>query len=348
MLTGIILFIGISLLVLVHELGHFIAAKQAGIKVEEFGFGFPPRIKAWKRGETEYSINWLPIGGFVRIYGENQYKAELVSQESGEPINHARAFFKQSAWRRFVVIAAGISINFIAGWLLLSAVYAIGDRTRVEITELQAGSPAEAIQLQVGDELLDYKTAEDFVAFTKMHRGQEITLNLERAGESLVKKVTLRTSPQAGEGALGAAVSDFGFKRLPVHRALFKGAQDSVAMVAEIFRALGDLVRQLFGHAQLPGNIVGPVGIFSMAGEFGRLGFVYVLQVIAMISLNLAALNALPFPALDGGRILFLMIEKIKGSPITPKRELIANAISFGFLIILMLVITGRDIVRLF
>ncbi len=348
MITGIILFLGLSLLVFIHELGHFIAAKQAGIKVEEFGFGFPPRLWGFRKGETTYSLNWLPIGGFVRIYGENKHKAEEIAKITGERIDHARAFFNQSLWRRFVVIAAGISINFIAGWLLLSIVYSVGDRPRVQITQVQPGSPAVAIDLQEGDELIAYKKAEDFVQFTKMHQGEQVTFDIMRDAEVLSKTVTLRSILKTGEPALGAAVSDFGFERLSVGSALIKGLTDSVTMVAEIFKAFGSLIAQLVTGAKLPDNIVGPVGIFSMAGEFGKLGFVYVIQIIAMISLNLAALNAIPFPALDGGRILFLIIEKIKGSPITPKREMWANLISFGLLILLMIVITGRDIVRLF
>ncbi len=348
MITGIILFIGISLLILVHELGHFLSAKQAGIKVEEFGFGFPPRIKGWRRGETLYSLNWLPFGGFVRIYGESKHKQELIAQETGEVIEIKRTFFAQSVWRRFVVIAAGIAINFIAGWLLLSAVYMIGDWVRVEITEVQPGSPAALIDLREGDALTQFTVADEFVAFTKAHKGETVKVEILRDGISLQKQVTLRAQPKEGEGALGAAVSDFGFPRLGFGRALVKGFSDSVGMLADIFRALGNLVGQIFSHGTLPGDVVGPVGIFSMAGEFGKLGFVYVIQVLAMISLNLAALNALPIPALDGGRILFLIIEKIKGSPIAPKREFFANIISFGLLIILMIFITGRDIVRLF
>ena len=347
MLAATFIFIGIILLVLIHELGHFLAAKQAGIRVEEFGFGFPPRIKAWRRGETEYSLNWLPFGGFVRIYGENKQRLIDRSAATGEVIAESRSFVHQSAWRRFVVIAAGISINLVAGWLLLSTALMIGARERVSITEVQPGSPAAEAQLMLGDSLTDFSSADDFVAFTHAHQGGRVVLVVERDGAVLRVPITLRHLT-ASEAPLGAAVSKTGFAPLPFFSALKQGMIDTVQTTAEIFRSCGRLIGDLFGHARIPDTIVGPIGIFSVAGELGRLGFVYLLQLIGMISLNLAALNAIPFPALDGGRILFLLIEKIKGSPLPMRGELWANIASFGFLIVLMVLITGRDIVRLF
>ncbi len=348
MLTAIFLIIGLSLLVMIHELGHFIAAKQAGIKVEEFGFGFPPRIKAWKRGETEYSINWLPFGGFVRIYGESKEKLRMMELETGQPVDEKRSFAHQTIWRRFVVIAAGISINFIAGWLIISSVLMIGAHEAVVLAQIQPGSPAEAAGLLANDELVHFKTATEFVDFTHAEQGKKVSIDVLRDSKPITVEVTLRKLQSETEGPLGAVVSKVGFARLGFFAALWQGLTTSVVGIAEIFKAFGGLIAQLFGHASLPSNIVGPVGIFGLAGDLGQLGFVYLLQLLAMISLNLAALNAIPFPALDGGRILFLVIEKITGRPIHAKREFWANTISFGFLILLMLVITGRDIVRLF
>lgn len=347
MIAAISIIVGISILVLIHELGHFLAAKKYGIKVEEFGFGFPPRMFGVRRGETLYSFNWLPFGGFVRIYGEHPERLAQKAEETGAPIERERAFCFQPLWRRFVVIAAGISINFIAGWLLLSLVLAIGARQAVVVSEIQPGSPAQAVGLAVGDELAGFTTAEEFISFTRMNQRRSIELFIVRDGEQKTLRPTLRLAAD-GEAPLGAAVSSIGFARLPIHHALMQGLTDSLLMVGEIFKAFGGLLADLFGRASVPENIVGPVGIFGLVGDLGDLGIVYVIQLIAMISLNLAALNAIPFPALDGGRILFLLIEKIKGSPLNPVREQWANVISFGFLVLLMIVITGRDIVRLF
>lgn len=348
MLIAILSLLGISLLIVIHELGHFIAAKQAGVRVDEFGFGFPPRIKGWKRGETTYSINWLPFGGFVRIYGENKERAEEAAVATGESVAFPRAFFYQPIWKRFVIIFAGIAINFFAGWLLLSLVYAIGDRPRVLVTALQEGSPAAQVGMQLHDEIVGFKDADSFVAFTKERQNEEVRFTVARGGEAKDIVVRLRESTKEGQGALGAAVSNMGFERLSPLRAVVKAFTDAVHMVADIFIALGSLMATLFTTGKVPENIVGPIGILGIAGGLAELGFVYVLQLIASISLNLVALNALPIPALDGGRALFLLIEKIKGSPLKPKQEFIFNLTSFGILIVLMLFITGRDIIRLF
>jgi len=346
---AILIIVGLSLLVLIHEAGHFIAARQAGIKIEEFGFGFPPRIKGWQRGETLYSLNWLPFGGFVRINGEKQPDilsygdtASIVTR----PIDSTRAFYGKSFRQRFVVIAAGISINFLAGWFLFSLVFMFGAREAVVAVDVLPSTPAATIGLERGDEFVGFTDDNQFIQFTHAHRGELIPLVVRRGGQDMELKVQLRS--EEDQPPLGAAISKIGFARLPIFASIWKGLTTSVDTVAQIFKAFGGLILDLFTSASIPENIVGPIGIFGIAGDIGRLGFVYILQLIGMISLNLAALNAIPFPALDGGRILFMIIEKVKGAPLNPKREMWANITSFGFLILLMLAITGRDIVRLF
>src|SRR5688500_10619475 len=172
MFSAIIVIIGISVLILLHELGHFIAAKRAGLRVDEFGFGFPPRMFSIKRGETRYSINWLPFGGFVRIYGESK---EQINQEAldGKEPDTSRSFAHQSAWRRSVIILAGIVTNFVFGWFILSAVFMIGASESVVVTHVASNSPAEIAGFVPGDELVGYEKAEDFVLFTADNRGQE-------------------------------------------------------------------------------------------------------------------------------------------------------------------------------
>lgn len=345
MLAAILVIIGLSVLVLIHEFGHFLAAKQEGLLVEEFGFGFPPRIFSVKKGETRYSFNWLPFGGFVKIYGEKGEGDKSTRLDSVDP---RRSFAHQTFWKKFVIIGAGISINFIFGWLLMSLVFMVGARQALVVAQIQPGSPAETVLLVAGDEVVGFQTADEFVAYTGAHRGEQITLRIANAGVGRSVIVTPRSEVVAGEGPLGAAVVEAGFARLGFFQSLWRGLTVSIESMGEIFKAFASLIGNLFAHATVPENVVGPVGIFGVAGQLGDLGFIYVVQLIAMISLNLAVLNFIPFPALDGGRLLFLLIEKIKGSPINAKREMWANGISFIFLVLLMLIITGRDIYRLF
>ncbi len=361
MLSAIIVIIGISVLILLHELGHFIAAKNAGLRVDEFGFGFPPRMFSWRpkrwvkegetlhkvQGDTVYSVNWLPFGGFVKIYGESKEQLKNEEIKTGEATDTSRSFAHQSAWRRSVIILAGIAMNFILGWLILSAVFMIGASESVVITQVADNSPAQTAGLLPGDQLVGYTKAEDFISFTDSNRGKEIELQVQRGDEQLVFELTPRENPAPGQGPLGVALSQAGFPKLPFFEAIWTGLTTSLDIMAEIIKTFGRLFGSLFSRGELLEGVVGPVGIFGVAGDLGSIGFVYILQLIGLISLNLAILNAMPFPALDGGRFLFILIEKIKGSAISPKRELVANLVGFGVLLILMVAITARDIIRL-
>ncbi len=352
MLSAFIIIFGISLLVLIHELGHFLAAKQAGLLVEEFGFGFPPRMFSIQKGGTRYSFNWLPFGGFVKIYGEKREMVEFERPDAlgdrGSDLASERrsSFAHQSIWRRFVIIGAGISINFIFGWLLLSAIFMIGSPAKVLITAVESGGPAEAAGIAAGDELVGFTSTEAFIQQIDQQRGKIALVDISRDGVQETKQVFAR--PDNSKGALGVIISDVGFTKQPFFRALHTGLEAALFGMAQIFQAMGELFKDLFTRGQVSENVIGPVGIFGVASQLGSVGLLYLLQLIAMISLNLAVLNFIPFPALDGGKILFLIIEKIKGSPVHYRKEVWANVISFGFLVILMLVITGRDIVRLF
>ncbi len=347
MFSAIIVIVGISVLILLHELGHFIAAKKAGLRVDEFGFGFPPRMFSIKRGETRYSFNWLPFGGFVRIYGESK---EQINQETldGKESDTSRSFAHQSALRRSIIILAGIITNFVLGWLIISAVFMIGAAESVVVTHVAQNSPAEMAGFMPGDELVGFTKAEDFTLFTAEHRGEPTEFTVARAGEQVVLKATPRVETAPGEGALGVGLSQAGFPKLPFFQALGEGFTTSMSVMGEIVKTFGRMIGSLFARAELLEGVVGPVGIFTVADDLGSVGFVYVLQLIGLISLNLAVLNAMPFPALDGGRFLFILIEKIKGSPMSPKKEMVFNLTGFGILLVLMVAITARDIIRLF
>ncbi len=347
MFSAIIVIIGISVLILLHELGHFVAAKKAGLKVEEFGFGFPPRMFSFKRGETRYSINWLPFGGFVRIYGESR---EQINQEAmtGKEPEVSRSFAHQSAIRRSIIILAGIVTNFVIGWFIISAVFMIGAAESVVVTHVAPNSPAEVAGFLPGDELSGYLKAEDFTAYTAQQRGKQTEFLVLREGEEVSLVATPRANPAPGEGALGVGLSQAGFPKLSFFEALWEGFVTSFLIMGQIVKTFWHMLTSLFVQGELLEGVVGPVGIFGVAGDLGSIGFIYVAQLIGLISLNLAVLNAMPFPALDGGRFLFILIEKIKGSPLSPKREMIINLAGFGVLLFLMVAITARDIIRLF
>ncbi len=339
--------VGISVLILIHEAGHFWAAKKAGLLVEEFGFGFPPRLFKKKIGETTYSFNLLPFGGYVRIYGEQEVIGEL-GDRARPGVDPSRSFAKQSVWRRIVIIGAGVAMNFILGWFLLSAIFMLGAPKELVVAQVLENSPAAVSGLKQGDVVVGYEEAESFISYINENLGQSISFEVKRGDEILPVLSTPRQNPKPDEGALGVALVDSGFEGLGFFSALKQGFIQSIEIMAQIIKLFGKLIGDLFTKGKVLDDVVGPVGVFSVAHQAGERGFIYLLQLIALISLNLAALNALPFPALDGGRALFVLIEKIKGSPIAPKRELAWNATGIVFLLLLMIVITTRDIIRLF
>lgn len=350
-MSALILIVGISLLILLHEAGHFFAARHYGIKVEEFGFGFPPRMFAIKGKETLYSINWLPFGGFVRLYGESEAGLALKAQrEKDFKLEKRVSFVHRSIWQRFVVIAAGVAINFILGWLILSSVYMLGAEKAVVVGQVADESPASEAGIEAGDVIVGYESAQSFIAAVKTETGTEFSFQIERNGE--IKSVSLipRTDEDIvkEQGAIGVALSDAGLEKMSVHKALWEGLKNSVVIMAEIIKSLLLLITSLFTSGSVAENVVGPVGVFGVANDLGRLGLIYVLQLVGLISLNLAVLNILPIPALDGGRILFLALEKIKGSKLNADREMLANGIGFAVLLLLMIALTVRDVVQLF
>lgn len=339
--------VAISILILIHEAGHFWAAKKAGLLVEEFGIGFPPRLFQKKIGETIYSVNALPFGGFVRIYGEKGGVEGGFAKEENEE-KKSRSFENQSAWRKAVVILAGVAMNFIFGWLLLSVVLMLGASQQVVVAEVAPASPASAIGIQVGDRIIGFSEVQDFVDKVNEHKGKEFEFQVKRGTEILPLLAVPEPSPAPGRGALGVALVEGGFKRLGFFSALKEGFLSSVEVMAQIVRLFGKLISDFFTRGELVKDVVGPVGVFSVAYQAGEQGFVYLLQLIALISLNLAALNAIPFPALDGGRLLFVVAEKIRGRAMNPKLEIGLNVFGIGLLLLLMIAITIRDIAGFF
>ena len=336
----VLIVLGLSLLVVVHEAGHFFAAKWSGLLVEEFGFGLPPRFWGKKIGETIYSFNWLPFGGFVKIYGERH-----SDEVSSAVIN--RSFSHQSVLKRSLIIVAGVLMNFLLGWFLVSLVFMIGIPQSLLVTEVKSGSIAEAGGIRESDQMTDFKNVPELLNFIEANKGKEVSLNIQREKEKISVKVTPRIVVPQGEGNLGIFLVESGLPKASFFRSFWEGLRTSFLMMGKIFLGLADLIIGIFTDISILEKFVGPVGIVNVAIQTTKLGLIHFIQLVALISLNLAVFNIIPIPALDGGRLFFLLIEKIRGKAMDSKIEMIVNGLSFAFLLFLILAITVKDILTL-
>ncbi len=361
MLVTIVAFILIlSVLVLVHELGHYIVAKLFKIKVEEFGFGFPPRVFGKKIGETIYSINLLPIGGFVKLYGEDDAgggslgikNKELSIKEKGEL---DRAFFARPLWQRISVVVAGVAMNFLLAVVLISTLFATSGvavpTDNVLVNDVQTGSPAEAAGILVDDEITavngqKVNTSEEFIKMVDASSGKEISLLILRDNNKINVSLTPRVDVPEGEGPIGVVISSVQIKKYSWLEAPFYGTLEAVNFSRLIIVGLGTLVTDLFttGHAE---GVAGPVGVAQLTGIVVENGIIATLWFVSLLSLNLAVLNILPIPALDGGRFFFQLIELITRKKVSPKYEGYAHAAGLIILLSLMVLITVFDVGRI-
>lgn len=427
MLTVIVFVITLALLIFVHELGHFFVARRNGIKAEEFGFGFPPRVfgiqcltgkkkiilskkekidieisekkqgnvetikeiavdkveevdeyvrvkkwrfiwgkrdtdREWKHEDnfeegTIYSINWVPLGGFVKIKGEDGTEAKDKDSFAGK-----------NAWIRIKVLGAGVMMNFVLAWLAISiALFSgspqaleegqTGKDEKIQISQVIKGTPADAMGIKAGDEMIrcemdvascqnNFSEVSDVQNLIKEHRGKEISLRIKRGDEVLSLKGTPRIDYPEDQGALGISLAKTAIVSYPWYESIYKGLTTTFNLIWLILSTLFDIIKDLMLGQKASVDISGPIGIAYLTKQVTALGFSYILQFIALLSINLGIINAFPFPALDGGRILFILIEKIKGSPVSQKVEQTFHTVGFIALIALMVLVTFRDIVR--
>lgn len=360
MFFTILLFLALlSALVLVHEFGHFIAARKSGMTVEEFGLGFPPRLFGWKSKKgTLWSVNLIPLGGFVKIKGE-----------SDGDVNAPDSFATQSWFKRFAVVIAGVVMNLVLAWALFSAGFLFGlpsivedgveagaivsDRT-ISIVEVLDGSAADVAGLEVGDRLLTidgtgYESgSEARDALVPHEDASPISVMIVRHGETQTINVTPMYVEELGRDGVGVAIVETGFVRYPWYVAPGKGLQATVASTADVVGGFAGLVTGLFQKNDVAANLSGPVGIAVLTGQVASLGASHLVQFAAMLSINLAVINILPFPALDGGRLAFLLYEAIRRKRATPRFEQGVHAVGFAVLLLLVLVVTIKDAVHLF
>lgn len=354
MVTLILVIIVVSLLILVHEWGHFYSARKLGVRVDEFGFGFPPRIISRVKSGVRYSLNLLPFGGFVKIFGEH-------GEGEGDP----GSFISRPAWQRFVILAAGVFMNFVLAWIFFSAGSVVGvpqisdEKTGgipVSIIAVTPNSPAETIGLRFGDQILEMRSQDislriekekDVRDFVDAYRGEEIIMVIRRGREIKELPVIPRLAFPEGEGPLGIALARLTVKKVPWFLAPAEGVKTLLYSTDATIRGLLGILRELFVERKTSVAVSGPVGIFFFAEDTRSLGIAYFLQFIGMLSVNLAILNFLPIPALDGGRILFLAVEKFRGKRIDQKIENFAHTLGFALLVLLMILVTYRDIARI-
>lgn len=343
-LTIVIALVFLLTLVVGHEFGHFVAAKLLGATVEEFGVGFPPKVASKKIGETEYSLNAIPFGGFVRIHGESELREETVV-----PLNTSKRSFRDlSAVRKVTIVAAGVLMNLLIAWAAFTIVFMIGMPQRAVISQVAAGSPAALANLSPGDQVLDFDTPEAFTSFIAANAGHEVSFKISHNGETKTLTVTPRVNPPAGEGHLGVAVIEGGVAKEGFVKAVIDGGKLTIEASKSIFATLAGLIKGiLMGQLGKLSEVTGPVGIFGIIGQASKLGLVYLFELLGLISVNLAVVNSFPFPALDGGRILIIMLQKLNRRAVSPYLENIVNALGLIFLLFLMLLITIRDISRI-
>ena len=343
-----------------HEYGHYITAKRAGAKVEEFGFGFPPKVFSITRGGTVFSFNLIPFGGFVKIFGE-----------SGEHKNEAGSFSSLKISKRAKIICAGVFMNLVLAYVLLSFGNLLGrpmvldegnvvgaTNIKIQITSIAENSPASNAGIKIGDTIAGIRLADstlktfseisEFRSFIEQKSGSEINLTLVRGKENIDLKLIPRVNPPANEGALGVALAKTGLVRSAWYLFWWDGLKDLGFMVWMISSSLFLFFKTLFVEGKMMSGITGPIGIASLTGEAYSMGMIYLINLVAILSVNLAVLNILPFPALDGGRLVFLAIEKIKGSPLSQKFENTVNIAGFILLLALMFFVTWKDIVKFF
>jgi len=357
MFSFIIAFFSLISLLILHELGHFIFAKKFGVKVEEFGIFYPPRIFAKKIGETIYSLNLLPLGAFVKMHETKDEK-------------DSRAFGAKSFWQRALIILGGVLSFWLISAILFSIVMGLGfsqaitdevnenlTGVKVQIVQVLSNSPAENVGLIVGDSIkqitinnqqLTINKIKEVQEFISAHQGEEIVLTIERGKDILDVPLTPRVSPPEDEGPMGVALVRTAQKKYPFGKALLEGILITLKTTYFALAGWGMALKNLFLGVPTGVELTGPVGIFSLLSQAASYNISYFLQFVATISIYIALCNALPIPLTDGGKLLFLSIEELRGKKIPERLENTINSIFLFLLIALMILITIKDIKRIF
>jgi len=348
----LIALFGLVALMAIHELGHFLLAKKFKIEVEEFGLGLPPRIFGKKIGRTFYSLNWLPFGAFVKIPA---LEGDETQRSSSIPLNHKLMVFLGGVIATW--LTALIIFIFIAGIWGLPFSATEGEPAILQIVSVQENSPAEEAGLESGDFILAanneqeilFDQVNDFVSFLNDHRGELVNLTIKRGNNIINLIVQPRLLEEKEEGALGVVIAPTAYRQYSWYQAPLAGLQATISQTIAIPILTVDALGQLIKGEQIPGaRIVGPIGIIQLVGEQATRGWDRLLMLIATIAIYLTIFNILPIPALDGGRILFLGVEKIMKKAPNRILENRINSVFFFLLMGLLIFISIKDIIHLF
>jgi regulator of sigma E protease len=343
----------LGVLIFVHELGHFMVARWSGVVVEEFGFGFPPRIWGVKRGSTMYSINWIPFGGFVKMQGE-------LEDEQHRPNSFVQAPFKKQA----AILVAGVAMNAILAWILVTATLAIGttiDATtkpnnhfvRTSAARVEAvvsdNTAASAAGLRNGDRVTavqgqPVQSTEEVINLVTAAQYPTITVNIVRDTTPLT--LTIIPRPASDHPHYGFGVQSLLTVRYPWYIAPWYGATTSLDLARQTALSFWNLLKDLVVRAHVSPDLAGPVGIAVLTGQVVQFGFIATLQFMAMLSMSLAVVNIVPFPALDGGRLLLGAIGRLRGRAISLKTEGVIHTVGFYVLIVAVILLSIRDVSR--
>ena len=359
-MTALLVIAILVLLIVVHEFGHFLAAKIFRVKVQEFGIGFPPRALTFGRwGETEYTLNWIPFGGFVRLFGEE------------EGSQHGKGSFIDSPrWKQAIILVAGVTMNMLIAWVLFATAYTMGILHTVEadvvppggkliVTDIVLGSPADAAGIKQGDEMLSLSDESGEVAqlspagimdFVRERGGEELVVEFAHQGatsSAIVRPAHAVISEEAGRPAIGIGLAIVTSASLPLSEAIQAAGVSTYNVLVLSLDGLWEIIKSaLRGNPDLQ-NVTGPIGIVGAVGEASENGWGYVLMLAGFISVNLAIINLIPIPALDGGRLAVVGAEAIMRRDVPKLVMQILNALGIALIIMLMLTVTYQDIMRL-
>lgn len=356
--TFLIAFLSLMSLLVLHEFGHFILAKLFKVKVEEFGIGYPPRILAKKIGQTLYSLNLLPFGAFVKILGEEQ-RIETLQSFSEKPL-----------MKRILIALGGVLSFWIFAAILLSLTFNLGTsiaiqdsvdssliNPQVRVAQVFPDTPAQLSGLQPGDTIKQFQISnlkfqitkiKELQDLTERYKGQEIILTIERGKNILDIKLIPRASPPEGEGPMGISLVRTITQKFPWYQSILKGISGTFHLTVAILQGYGQAVSNVIEGLPSGVQLTGPVGIFHLVSQASQVGFSYLLNFLALISVYLAIFNILPIPAADGGKLLFLGVEAIRKRPINQEIEQKINAAFFMLIIVLSVWVTIQDIARIF